>query len=298
MFLAAALPLAPAAGAGAANEPQPPRRIVSLAPSYDETLIELGLADRIVGVTSASDYLPELRGAERVGIWIKPNVEKIVALRPDLVLAADFPGQQTAADKLTAIGIKVMTMEDRQNIEEIFARTRALGDMLGEPGKAKALLERMQAVIDATRRKTLSLRRARVYVETGSEPLFTCGRGSFIHELIEIGGGSNIAAEIGQAFPRVSSEFVLSRDPEVIILPYMGRSSGREALLRRKGWDQIAAVRNNRVYDDLDSQLITIPSPRLILNGLPELAQRIHPELNGALGPTQPAQQNAGEHGR
>ncbi|MDD5676366.1 MAG: cobalamin-binding protein [Kiritimatiellae bacterium] len=256
-----------------------PKRIISLAPSYDETLIELGLKDRIVGVTTSSDYLEEVKHAARIGVYAKPNIEKIVALKPDLVLATGFAGQQSADDKLSALGLHVIVLDDTQGIEEIFATTRQIGDILGIPARTEALLKRMRGAIATARRLTETLpARPRVYLETGCDPLFTCGKGSFIHEMIEIAGGKNIAGDISQPFPRISSEFVINRDPEVIILPYMGRNFGKEALKQRQGWEKIAAIKTGRVYDDIGSQVITIPSPRLILYGLPALQKRIHQE--------------------
>ncbi|MDD5482261.1 MAG: ABC transporter substrate-binding protein [Kiritimatiellae bacterium] len=256
-----------------------PERIVSLAPGYDETIIELGLQDKIAGVTDSSDYLAEVRKAARIGSYVKPSIEKIIALKPDIVLAAGFAGQHPVARKLSAIGIRVVVMDDTRGIEEIFAVTRRIGDSLGAQERAGELLRRMETVIRDIRRKTAGLPRPRVYIETGRDPLFTCGRGSFINDMVEITGGKNIAVEINRPFPRISSEFVISRDPEVIILPRMGRNFGKEDLSRRKGWDRVSAVTTGRVYDDLDSYAITIPSPRLILHGLPELLKRIHPEL-------------------
>jgi iron complex transport system substrate-binding protein len=257
-----------------------PKRIVSLAPSYDEILIELGLQDRIVGVTTSSDYLEEVRRAERIGLWVKPNIERIVALKPDLILATGFAGQQSAAEKLSALGLRVVVLDETQGIAEIFAKTRQIGDILKEPARTAALLKRMRATVATTRRLTAALpSRPRVYMETGYDPLFTCGKGSFIHEMIEAAGGQNIAGAIAQPFPRISSEFVINSDPEVIILPYMGRNFGKEALKQRKGWEKISAIKTGRVYDDIGPQVITIPSPRLILYGLPELLKRIHPEI-------------------
>ncbi|MBU0769446.1 MAG: ABC transporter substrate-binding protein, partial [Proteobacteria bacterium] len=180
-----------------------PKRIVSLAPSYDETLIEFGLQNRIVGVTTSSDYLQEVRQAERVGLWVKPNIEKIVALKPDLILATGFAGQQSAAGKLAALGLRVIILDDTQGIEEIFAKTRQIGEILGIPARTETLLRRMRTTVATTRRLTATLSsRPRVYMETGCDPLFTCGQGSFIHEMIEIAGGENIAGGIAQPFPR------------------------------------------------------------------------------------------------
>jgi len=262
-----------------------PDRIVCLAPNFDETLIELAMQDKIVGVTTASDYLDEVKNVERVGAYVKPNIEKIVALKPDLVLATDFVGQRVVAKKLSNMGLRVKVVDDREGLEEIFSKTRQIGDSLSAGEKTEKLLARMREAIKDAKRSTAELARPRVYVETGFDPLFTCGRGSFINDLIEIAGGTNIAGEINQTFPRISSEFVLSRDPEVIILTGMvGLNYGAEALLKRKGWEKISAVRTGRVYNDLGPYFITIPSPRLILRGLPELLKRIHPELAAQTG--------------
>ena len=256
-----------------------PARVVTLAPNFDETLIELGLQDKIVGVTTSSDYLQEVKSAERVGSYMQPSVEKIVSLKPDIVLASVFAGDKSAS-KLKALGIRVVVMEV-QNTEDIFTVIKQLGDVFGLKERSDELAGRMRAVIKETRSKTESLSRPRIYVETGYDPIFTCGKGSFIHDLVEIAGGRNIAGGINQPFPRVSLEFILSSDPEVIILPYMGRDFGKETLKKRKGWETVSAVRTGRIYDDLNSHIITIPSPRLILYGLPELLKRIHPETEG-----------------
>lgn len=259
--------------------PAAPERIVCLAPSYDEILIELGLQDKIVGTTTSSDYLPEVKHVERIGLYIKPNIEKIISLKPDLVLAADFAGQQLTAKQLSLLGIRVMTADESRGVDGIFAITEQIGKLAGVSIRTEDLLARMKAMVELIKRKTEGLVRPRVYVETGYDPMFTCGRGSFIHELIEIAGGKNIAGELAYHFPRVSSEFIISRDPDVIILPYMGRGFGRESVKQRKGWANISAVKTDRIYDDIGENVITIPSPRLILSGLPELLKRIHPEI-------------------
>jgi iron complex transport system substrate-binding protein len=179
-----------------------PRRVVSLAPSYDETLIELGLQDRIIGVTTSSDYLEEVKNVERVGLWINPNIEKIIALKPDLVLAAGFAGQQSTVKQLSASGLRVVVIDETQGLEEILVKTKEIGDIVGAGKQAKILIERMRKVIEETARRTAALpSRPRVYVEVGYDPLFTCGKGSFIHDLIEIAGGENIAGKINSISP-------------------------------------------------------------------------------------------------
>ncbi len=255
-----------------------PQRIVSLAPGFTETLIDLGLKDKIVGVTTSCDYLKEMKDVEKIGFYMKPSLEKIVSLSPDLVLATDYVGQQQTIKALKKLGIKVEVFEEK-GIEELFLAVKRIGEICGVQRRADLLMQKMQKKIKETKTKCSSLSRPRVYVEVGYNPLFTCGKGSFIDELIEIAGGENIAHGIDKPYPRVSAEFIISKDPEVIILPYMGRGYGKETVKRRNGWQRISAILNDRIYDDIGPHRITILVPNLILKGLPELARRIHPEI-------------------
>ncbi len=252
-----------------------PIRIVSLAPAYTETLIDLGLKDRIVGVTPCSDYLKETEDIEKVGFYTQPSLEKIVSLKPDLVLAVDYVGQESICKTLERLGIKVVVFR-RVGVKGIFEMVEEIGKLCGKEKEAKKLLREMKATIDRVKRKVKGLERPRVYVEVGYNPLFTAGKSSHIDDLIEIAGGENIAKEIDKPYPRISQEFIIEKDPEVIILPYMGRCYTKESVKKRSGWKNMSAVKDNRVYDDIGTQIITIPSPNLILKGLPKLAERIH----------------------
>ena len=255
------------------------RRIVSLAPGFSETLIALGLVERIVGVTTSSDYLKELRSKKRVGVYMKPSLEGIVVLRPDLVLATGYVGQGQVVRNLRGLGIRVETFSYREGLEGIFEMVRRIGRLCACREKSDALIRKMQETVAQTRQMCVGLKRPRVYVEVGYNPLFSCGKGSFIDELIELAGGENIAGDIDKPYPRLSCEFIIRRNPEIIIFPYMGRNYAKEAVKKREGWHGICAVREGRLYDDIGPQTITIPSPNLVLKGLPELAKRIHPEL-------------------
>ncbi len=260
------------------NKGEWPQKIVSLAPAYTETLIELGLKDRIMGVTPFSDYLEETRDMERVGFYTQPSLEKIVSLRPDLVLVADYVGQASISKALERLGIKVVVFRHR-GVKGIFEMVEEIGRLGDKWKEARNLLKEMEEVIDEVKRKVKGLERPRVYVEIGYNPLFTAGKDSHIDDLIEIVGGENIAKEIDKPYPRISQEFIIQKDPQVIILPYMGRGYTKESVKKRSGWENISAVRNDRIYDDIGTQAIAIASPNLILKGLPELAKRIHPEV-------------------
>lgn len=255
-----------------------PQRIVSLAPAYTETLIELGLKDRIVGITPCSDYLEETKDIEKVGFYTQPSLEKIVSLKPDLVLVADYIGQESICKTLERLGIKVVVFRQR-GVRGILEMVEEIGKLCGKEKEAKGLLREMEATIDEVKREVEGLERPKVYVEVGYNPLFTAGKDSHIDDLIEIAGGENIAKGINKPYPRISQEFVIQKNPQVIILPYMGRRYTKESVKKRSGWENIEAVRNDRIYDDIGTHVITIASPNLILKGLPELAKRIHPEL-------------------
>jgi len=257
-----------------------PQRIVSLAPVYTETLIDLGLKDRLVGVTPFSDYLKETKDIEKVGFFTQPSLEKIVSLKPDLVLVADYIGQESTYKTLERLGIKVVVFR-REGVKDIFEMVEEIGRLCSREKEARKLLKEMKATIDKIKRKVRGLERPRVYVEIGYNPLFTAGKGSHVDDLIKIAGGENIAKEIDKPYPRISQEFIIQKDPQVIILPYMGRGYTKESVKKRSGWKHISAVKNNQVYDDIGTRAITIASPNLILKGLPELARRIHPEIKG-----------------
>lgn len=257
-----------------------PQRIVSLAPVYTETLIELGLKDRLVGVTPFSDYLKETKDIEKIGFYAQPSLEKIISLKPDLVLATDYIGQESICKTLERLGIRVVVFRYR-GVKGIFDIVEEIGRLCDKERKAKILLKKMKESVDKVKNRVRDLERPRVYVEVGYNPLFTAGKGSHIDDLIEIAGGENIAKEINKPYPRISQEFIIKKAPQVIILPYMGRGYTKESVKNRSGWENIEAVRNNRVYDDIGTHAITIASPRLVLEGLPELAKRIHPEIEG-----------------
>lgn len=233
-----------------------------------------------MGVTPFSDYLKETKDIEKIGFYTQPSLEKIVSLKPDLVLVADYVGQESIYKTLERLGIKVVVFRCG-GVEGIFEMVEEIGRLCNKEKEARRLLRKMKKTIIEVRRKAEGLAKPKVYVEVGYNPLFTAGKGSHIDDLIEIAGGENIAKGINKPYPRISQEFIIQKDPEVIILPYMGRGYTKESLKKRSGWKNISAVKNNQVYDDIGTQIITIPSPNLILKGLPELTRRIHPEIKG-----------------
>jgi iron complex transport system substrate-binding protein len=251
---------------------KPPARVVSLAPSITEMLFSLGLDEQIVGVTDFCDYPDAAKSKARVG-YSNPSTEALVALRPELVLAPkDFlrPDLQTKLDQLK-IPLFVL---DAQTLEDILLQIQTLGKMFEKTSAANEVTQRMRQRIADIRRKVETLPARRVLYVLNSRPLIAVGPGSFLHPMIGLAGGVNIAAQAGVAYPKLSMEAVLKEDPEVLIFPSetVPRSEQQQWLR----WDTLSAVKLRR-FHEVSSSLLNRPGPRII-EGLEQLARAIHPE--------------------
>lgn len=261
--------------------PARPERILSLAPSNTEILFALELGDRVVGVTDYCDYPQDVEGKERVGGFQDPNIEKIVSLSPDLILATG--GIQAATvDQLAGLGIPVYVI-DPHTVDESLEGILTVGKLAGVAGKADELHGRLNARVRAVTDKLADLpgeARPRVFYEVWpKEPLMTAGPGSFADDMITLAGGQNVAAETGEPYPQFSEEVLVAGDPEVIITPFQ---ETLDSLTKgdRTAWNGIDAVANGRVFV-VDQNLVSRPGPRII-DGLEAFARAIHP---GILGP-------------
>jgi len=263
-----------------------PERIVSLAPSNTEILFALGLGSRVVGVTKFCDYPPEvLERVEKgdiavIGGFADPSIERIVALNPDLVLAASTLQEGVVKD-LEEKGITIIALNPRK-VDQILADIRLVGEVSGKLEEAQNLTGRMRGVIDAVVSEVENVTyRPRVYYEVWYEPLYTIGPETWQSELIEMAGGVNVFADAKETYPIVSAEAVIERDPEIIIVPvgYMGGVK-KEDFEKRPGWSAISAVKNGRIYE-IEENTVVRSGPRIV-QGLQQLAKFIHPEVFGA----------------
>ncbi len=248
-----------------------PQRIVSIGPSNTEFLFALGAADRVVGVDDFSDEPAEAKAKEKVG-GVKPNVEKIVSLRPDLVVSVKISDGSLA--KIAAQSITVLVV-DPVGASDVPRTATLLGRAVGVDGEK--LARSIQEGVDAVKLKAATLRKRRVYHEIdASDPnkLFTVGPGSFIHDLIEIAGGTNVAAGAGSPYPQLSPEQVVRADPEVIVFTSFGVTAAQIAA--RPGWSVITAVKNRRIAK-VEGSLMDRPGPRL--PGAAEAYYRILAEI-------------------
>jgi iron complex transport system substrate-binding protein len=258
---------------------KPPARVVSLAPSITEMLFAIGLDEQIVGVTEFCDYPDAAKSKATVG-YSNPSVEALIALRPEVVFAPrDFLRPDLQA-KLDQLKIPLFVLEAR-TVEDILLQIHTLGTMFEKVSVGNEVTQGMRRRMAEIRRKVETPSARRVLYVLNSQPLITVGPGSFIHQMIGLAGGINIAAQAGVAYPKLSMEAVLKEDPEVLIFP----SGEVEAVPRSeqqqwRRWDSLSAVKYQR-FHEVSSNLLNRPGPRAI-EALEQLARAIHPELFGS----------------
>lgn len=257
------------------HAPLNPERIVSLAPNVTEILYALGLGDRVVGVTEFSDFPEEAKRKPRVGTYVNSNVEKIVSLRPDLVIGIFGGTRKETAERLEGLGYSVYVTKAR-NMDEVMVMIEKVGSITGRSLEASALADRLRKRIKAVVDRVAGAPRPLVFLEINAKPLMTVGAASFHNELISLAGGENLAGHVNARYPQYSIEDVVRRAPDCIIISTMDRKGlFEEQKAEWMRWPDIPAVKNNRICF-IDSDLIDRPSPRIV-DGLEEMARLIHP---------------------
>jgi len=255
---------------------KPPQRIVSLAPSITEILFAIGLNEEIVGVTEFCDFPPDALSKPKVG-YATPNLEMIVGLQPQLVLAPRSFLRVDLLNKLEQLKIATFIL-DPHTVEDIFAHIQLLGRMVGHSQEANAQAATMRKQLAGLSSRLEDLPRPKLLYVLNSEPLITVGPGSFIHRLIELAGGRNAADQAADSYPRLTMEEVLRQNPDILLFP-VGRHEGipREEQDSWRRWTTLSAVQQGKLFQ-IDSDLLNRPGPR-ILEGLRQLVQILHPEV-------------------
>jgi iron complex transport system substrate-binding protein len=252
-----------------------PNRVVSLAPSITEMLFALKLDEQIVGVTDFCDYPPAALAKPKIG-YARPNLESLIALRPDLIVA---PQEFLRADllaKLEQLKIPVFLVEAK-SVEDIFAQIQSLGKIFNRPAMSDDLTRTMRERVEALAGRIASAEKRRVLYVLNSHPLITVGPGSYIHQMIGLAGGINIAAASSSPYPRLSIETVLKEDPEILIFPVGSTESiPKSEQDEWNRWSGLSAVRNRHLRQ-VSSDALNRPGPRVV-DGLEHLARAIHPE--------------------
>ena len=253
-----------------------PKRIVSLAPSVTETLFALGAGEQLVGICTFCDFPHEVERIDRIGSYIAPNVEAIIAKAPDVVIGVP-PNSPEAVAALQRAGLRVVIVQV-DTLEQIEAAMRTIAHEAGRDAQGEALLVELRQRMAAVRARLESAPPRRVLMVVGQNPLIAVGSGIFLNELITQAHGLNIAADTNQQWPRLSLEVAVAKQPEVIIDGSMGSDETGEAQLLGvwQNFPELPAVRNGRLYGRRSYALLR-PGPRLA-EGFEELARLIQPE--------------------
>lgn len=250
------------------------QRIISLAPANTEILFALGLDKEIVGVSSYCNFPLQALNKEKIGDFSNPNIEKIISLKPDIIFSAGLE-QEQAAQKLRDLGQKVVVI-DPSNFDELFQSIELMGRLTGRQEQALKLVKLIKERINKVKQQVKSFNyHPKVFIEISFNPLMTVSKCSFLDEMVKIAGGINVAGNLPRPYCRVSEELIIRHNPDVIILTHF---SDRINVAKRSGWENISAVKNNRVYNDINSDILVRPGPRLV-EGLEELVKRMYGEV-------------------
>ena len=249
--------------------PQEDVRIVSLAPNLTEILFELGVGEQVVGVTKYFSDSSQGQQIEEIGDFFNPNLEKIISLKPTLVIAEHWPSSRTVP-RLKEFGLPVLETISPTSLEEIYQIIREVGKVVDRSQPAETLIQSMKERLRVVKERAVQLSdRPSVYIEVDL-PTWTIGKRSFITEAFHLCGARNLFDDVEKRALQASKETIIARNPD-IILTYTVSAS---LISQRPGWDQIKAVQNGRILDDFDRALLSHGNHRLI-EGMEKFQARI-----------------------
>jgi iron complex transport system substrate-binding protein len=251
-----------------------PERIISVAPSITEIVYALGKGDKLVGRTDYDDYPAEVSNVESIGSLTDPNVEKIIELKPDVVIASTH-FKDDVAKKLEDLGIKIIILYNAEDFSGAYGVIGTLGEIFNTQDKAKNLVAAMQEKIEDVKGKVEGKEAPKVYfvVGFGKNGDYTATGDTFIGQMIEMAGGTNIAKDATGW--KYSLEKIIEKDPEYIVLSK--NYDMKSQFIATEGYKELSAVKNNKVIE-IDDNLLNRQGPRLA-EGVEALAKILHPEL-------------------
>lgn len=259
-----------------------PERIVSLIPSNTEIAFALGLGDEIVGVNDYDNYPEEALEKEKIG-GQDFNVEKIISLKPDLVLAHGGSSMGSSVDGLQQLrdaGITVLVVNDATSFDKVYDAIEMIGQATGTQKNAGEIVADMKSRVAAIEEKAASIKeedKKKVYIEiSGAPDIFSAGKNTFMDEMLHIINAENVVTE--EEWPKVDQEAIIASNPDVIITTYgFYVENAAEQVLSREGWQDVNAVKNKRVVD-VNSDIVTRSGPRLV-EGVEEVAKAVYPDV-------------------
>ena len=252
-----------------------PARIVSLAPNVTELIFAAGGGSKLVGVTTADDYPPEVKTITRFSA-LPVDFEAIVALNPDLVVASDQVNSPKDAATLADLAIPVFFVSI-QHLDDVMRVIRLLGTLAGTEHTASLMADSLTQSIEELRLLTQEIPdRPSTLFLVSDVTLYSFGKGSYMHEVIQLSGGTSVTTDMTTRAPVLTDEFVLARQPDIIVGPFGHEYAPMDLLTHHPAWDALNAVIAGRVYS-VEGSYFLRPGPRLI-DGVWQLARIMHPE--------------------
>jgi iron complex transport system substrate-binding protein len=256
--------------------PHSAKRIVSLAPSITEILFALGLNEEIVGVTSFCDYPEAALAKPKIGGFVNPSIEKIISLKPDLIIGTRDGNRLETIHRLNDLGFSVYVVNPK-GFDGVIKTIQNIGEIVARKDESKRIIKNTMTRKENIVRLTQSLPKPKVFFQIGNAPIITVGRGSLGDDLISLAGGKSISEDELVTYPLYSIETILSKAPEIIIMSSMESKKDYSNLVKMwQNWKTIPAAEKNAIYV-IDSNLVDRPTPRIV-EGLETLARLIHPE--------------------
>ncbi len=252
--------------------PDHPHRVICLMPTVTDTVFALGAGDDVVGISDYTKYPAAALTKPSVGDLIKPSIETILSLHPDLVIGTQPKGPMEVTDQLERAGIPIFLVSPH-GIAGIFHSVETIGMALNRTPQADALIHSLQKRVDAVRARTKGQPAPSVFMPIWYDPITTIGKNAFITEIIEAAGGRSVTDDLSTEWPQISMEVVLERAPDALLLVHGGKTT-LQVLQDRPGWSSMTAIKAHRAYYVDDR--INFASP-IAIDALEDLAKQFHP---------------------
>ena len=262
----------------------PAVRVISLSPIITETIFLLGAGDQLIGDTTYCTQPPEADKKEKIGSVTQVNVEKIISLRPDLVITSALT-REKQIKILKAQGIRIMEIANPKVFDQMCALTRKIGAALGRTKEAENIIKTATADVNRVREQVKDFSPRRVFIQIGLKPLHTVNKDMFINEFIVLSNAVNIAED--QPSGVFSREKVIEENPDVILVATMG-SSKKAAVLEKERWMGFPSLKATQTHEIhvLDPEAICSPTPASFAQGLEQVAALIHPRIKDRITDT------------
>lgn len=250
--------------------PEKIERAVSLAPNLTEIVFAVGAGDKLFGVTSFCNFPAEAQKIRKIGDTLNPNIENIVALKPQIVLVSTASQTENFSKLLERQNINVF-VTDPNSLEGIYKSIRQIGEIFGQSDKSRAVVDQLQQRVAEVETKTNGTQKVKVFVQIDKNALYTIGKGSFLTDLVNRAGGVSVTENMTTAYLPLSKETALTLNPEAIILSDSADNDEPNEIFKNS-----PAVKNKRIYK-INADILSRPAPRIV-DALEQIARDLHPE--------------------